>query len=61
MTSSSSASSPRSPLGHFLDPHWKQELDETQFARALLQVASHVAEVRATEPADSSDQKGDAT
>jgi len=60
MTASSSASSPRSPLGHFLDPHWKQELDETQFARALLHVAAAVANDYTTEPADSSDQKGDA-
>lgn len=60
MTASSSASSPRSPLGHFLDPHWKQELDETQFARALLHVAAAVASDHTTEPVDSSDQKGDA-
>jgi hypothetical protein len=59
MTTSSNPS-PRSPLGHFLDPHWKQELDETQFARALLHVAAAVANDRAAEPAVPSDQNGDA-
>ena len=59
MTASGAASSPRSPLGHVILPDWKQELDGPQFARALLQVAAHLAENRATEPAGVSDEKGD--
>lgn len=44
MTPSSAASSSRSPLGHVLRPDWKQELNETQFARALLHAAAQVAD-----------------
>lgn len=58
MTAPSAAS--HSSLGHFLAPHWKQELDETQFARALLHVAARVVEEHTTELAVPPDQKGDA-